>query len=466
MEFVESGVSGTYSPGMSSGICVVIPTFRREDDATAQADRFARMAVVSSVHVIDQAGTLAAHQPFTALQERAPEVHLVTQPNLGGSGGYARGMLESMTSTAGPILLSDDDAILPEEALTAMVEYQASTARPTIMGTGMLAAENPTMLVSQAEAVRKRDFMWGPADGVHEALDVKSSSEHVNSALRLRARPNYSGWWGTLLPPGAVAELGLPAPYFLKWDDAEYGLRATAHGYDTVVLPQARVIHPTWGAYKTQMGWTARILHRNRLTTAAAHGAGRGVVVSSLLHQIKHILAGHHLTATLWSAGIDQFLAGPQEWLGRDLARARQDGQELVDRWYRNHPERQAHPKATRPSSLPLGPALLRALVGLIPLPRTRVVLHLPVDDVNWRTTLGADVVVMIAPDGSIAGELSPQRATARTLLAHTVRQHAIMMRRWRRLRKLYRQALPTWTTPEAWKQMITRAEAEQAHHT
>src|SRR5699024_11747707 len=119
---------------------------------------------------------------------------------------------------------------------------------------------------------------------------------------------------------------------------------ATAHGYAAVVLPRARVIRPTWGAYTAQMGWTARILHRNRLTSAAPHGAGRGVVVSSLLHQIKHILAGHHLTATLWSAGIDQFLAGRQEWLGRDLARSPQDGQGLVGRRNRNHPARHAHP--------------------------------------------------------------------------------------------------------------------------
>src|SRR5699024_8062500 len=117
----------------------------------------------------------------------------------------------------------------------------------------MYSAEEPDRRISGPEAVRDSDFMWGPAG---------------------ESGPNYTGWWGTLLPPGTVAELGLPAPYFLKWDDAEYGLRASRAGYDTVVPVDASVWHPTWSAHATQMTWTARILHRNRLATAAAYGAG------------------------------------------------------------------------------------------------------------------------------------------------------------------------------------------------
>src|SRR5699024_799008 len=64
---------------------------------------------------------------------------------------------------------------------------------------------------------------------------------------------NYTGWWGTLFPPGTAQRLGLPAPLFLKWDDAEYGLRATQHGFDHAVLPGTSVHHPPWTAFRTQM---------------------------------------------------------------------------------------------------------------------------------------------------------------------------------------------------------------------
>lgn len=448
---------------MMRRVCVVIPTYHRECDAARQARRFARMRSVARVLVIDQADTLSADEHFSGVLNEEPKVRLIVQPNLGGSGGYARGMLEALAFPGEAVLLSDDDAVLSEEALETMVLYQQAAPRPTIMGTGMISAEDPHLLVSQAETVWPRDFMWGPADGLAEPLDLTEPAEVQDDVLRLRTQPNYTGWWGTLLPPGAVTELGLPAPYFLKWDDAEYGLRATQRGYDTVVLPQARVTHPTWGAYKTQMDWTARILHRNRLATAAAYRAGEGVIVSSLAHQLKHILAGHYLTATLWAAGIDQFLSGPQQWLGSDLTHARSDGQAIAERWNHRYSSPEQPPTATHCAPLPLRRAVVRAVTGLLDARlRRRVVLHVGVSEVSWRTTLGADLVVMTHPDGSNAGTLTANTATARALLARTVNQHWHMLRRWRVLRSMYGRALPTVTTPEAWRLMIARAEAEQ----
>ena len=54
---------------------------------------------------------------------------------------------------------------------------------------------------------------------------------------------------------------------------------------------------------------------------------------SSLLHQVKHVLAGHLLTAELWEDAIDAMRAGPDAWMGRDLQRARDDGERIVRAW-------------------------------------------------------------------------------------------------------------------------------------
>ncbi|QGH70074.1 glycosyltransferase [Pseudactinotalea sp. HY158] len=423
----------------SVSVTVVVPTFRRERDAADQAERFAGMTMVARVLVVDQGSTLATYEPFIELRRREAKIELIDQPNLGGSGGYARGMLESLTSPEHAVYLSDDDAQISEESLALMLAHQGQADRPTIVGTAMYAADDPELQISGPEAVRGADFMWGPAGD---------------------ASPNYTGWWGTLLPPGTVAELGLPAPYFLKWDDAEYGLRATRAGYDTVVPPGANVWHPTWNAFATQMSWTARILHRNRLATAAACGAGRGVIRSSLLHQGKHILAGHHLTATLWAAGIDQFLAGPGTWLGRDLTHARADGQRVVEGWNEDHLEVATDLAVTHAGPLPAARAAVRALANLVgPARPPRIVCELPADEVTWRTTLGADAVIVTGPDGSRAGTLIADGPTARRLLATTLRQHWALARRWRQLCRSYHRALPKVTTRAAWERMIAAAE-------
>src|SRR5699024_10242168 len=314
-------------------VAVVMPTRLREQDAIAQSARFARMDLVRRVIVVDQGGTLADLPEFARLRAEHPAITLISQPNLGGSGGYARGMLEASADPAAAVLFSDDHAVLSEESLRRMVTYQALAPRPTILGTPLFSSDRPTRLLAHSERVGAREFQWRAADRVHGAVDLAGTTPADWTFVDPGSPANYTGWWGTLFPPGTAQRLGLPAPLFLKWDDAEYGLRATQHGFDHAVLPGTSVHHPPWTAFRTQMTWTARVLHRNRLAIAAAYGAGRGVIASSLLHQVKHVLAGHLLTAELWEDAIDAMRAGPDAWMGRDLQRARDDGDRIVRAW-------------------------------------------------------------------------------------------------------------------------------------
>ena len=441
-------------------VAVVMPTRLREDDALAQAGRFARMEYVDRVIVVDQGGTLEDLSAFSALRREHPGIELISQPNLGGSGGYARGMLEASTDPDAAVLLSDDDAVLSEESLRRMLTYQALAARPTILGAPLFSAAHPTQLMAMAERVEPRVFQWRSADRMREATDLAGTTP-ADWDFTLSDEPaNYTGWWGTLLPPGTVAELGLPAPLFLKWDDAEYGLRATAHGYDHAVLPGTAVHHPSWTAYRTQMTWTARVLHRNRLAIAAAYGAGRGVVLSSLLHQLKHVLAGHLLTAELWEAGIEAMREGPEAWLGGDLTRARTDGDRLVRDWHReNDLAGTITPTHGASPALPVavGRAVRRMLLPDRP-PRRVVGLH--ADDVHWRTTLGADAVVVTGDDGAVERAFAVRGSQMRRMLLRVLRSHLGLSLRWPSLVRRYRAGLPRQTTADAWTAMLSAASA------
>lgn len=454
-------------------VTVVMPTMRREQDAIVQAERFARMDCVQDVLVIDQGLTLAQRPEFVDLLAQRPEIRLITQPNLGGSGGYARGMLEAAASPGNAVLFTDDDAVLPAESLRRMVTFQALCTTPTILGTPLFSAAKPDRLIALSEAVRGGDFQWHATDGVRGPVDLAGTTPEQWAFLRRRGEANYTGWWATLFPPGTAADVGLPAPFFLKWDDAEYGLRATTQGYRHQVLPGTSVHHPPWTMYRTQMTWTARVLHRNRLATAAAHGSGRGVILSSLLHQGKHVLAGLHLTAALWDHGIDSFLSGPESWLGRDLARARADGGKVVSDWTEQagigHPttghSTAGRPTAGRPTEplavtrhrpLPLLPALGRAVLRLLlPDRPPRLVMGVREDSLTWRTALGADAIVITDAAHPAAATYPVRGSTGRRLLRGTLGRHLRMALRWRGLQRRYRRALPRTTTTRAWSQLF-----------
>lgn len=443
-------------------VTVVMPTRGREQDAITQAERFARMGCVHEVLVVDQGRTLAQLPAITRLLAERPEIRLITQPNLGGSGGYARGMLEAAASPGHAVLFSDDDAVLSEESLRRMVTFQALCATPTILGTPLFSSEHPDRLIAVSEAVRGGDFQWHATDGVRKPVELAGTTPEQWSFLRAHGEANYTGWWATLFPPGTAAELGLPAPYFLKWDDAEYGLRATERGYRHVVLPGTSVHHPPWTMYRTQMTWTARVLHRNRLATAAAHGSGRGVISSSLLHQGKHILSGLHLTTALWDHGIESFLAGPDSWLGRDLARARADGGKVIADWtVQAGADRAAAPLAiTRHRPLPLPQALTRAALRLLRPDRPpRLVMGVREDRLTWRTALGADAIVITDATGRALMTYPVRGSTGRRLLLGTAWRHLRMALRWASLRGSYRRALPLTTTTQAWSQLFDRTD-------
>ncbi|WP_151904661.1 glycosyltransferase [Brachybacterium ginsengisoli] len=440
-------------------VTVVVPTYRREADALAQVRRFLAMDAVTTVVVVDQGGTLAEHRTFAQLQAAEPGLRLVTQPNLGGSGGYARGMLEADPSTA--VLFSDDDAVLSEESLRRMLTYQALAVVPTIVGTPLFSAQHPTELIAHSEKVDARAFQWRPADRMHGTIELAGTTPEEWTFLAAHEEANYTGWWGTLFPPGTADDLGLPVPLFLKWDDAEYGLRATARGYVHVVLPGTAVHHPPWSAYRTQMTWTARILHRNRLAIAAAYGAGRGVIASSLLHQTKHVLAGHLLTAELWENGIDAVRSGPESWLGDDLegARARTDGAEIVDHWHEQN-DIDTDLRPTHASPLPLPTALRRALLRvLLPDAPPRMVLEVPADEVHWRTTLGGDGLLVTDADGQVEVAFAVHGSAMRRALSRTVRSHLDLARRWPELQASYHRALPEHTTRSSWAALFAGAE-------
>ncbi|ATG51041.1 hypothetical protein CFK38_05465 [Brachybacterium vulturis] len=440
-------------------LTVVMPTYRREADALDQVRRFLQMDPVTTVVVVDQGATLQHHPEFAQLLTAHENLHLVTQPNLGGSGGYARGMLEASQDPSAAVLFSDDDALLSEESLRRMLTHQALAPRPTIVGTPLFSAARPTQLITHAEKVGTRAFQWTSADHVHGAIDLAGTTPEEWSFVAAHDEVNYTGWWGTLFPPGTAAELGLPVPLFLKWDDAEYGLRATAHGYDHAVLPGTAVHHPPWTAYRTQMTWTARVLHRNRLAIAAAYGAGRGVIVSSLLHQTKHVLAGHLLTAELWEEGIDAVRSGPEAWLGGDLGRARAEGARIVDSWHHeNDLHEDLHP--THPSPVPLPRALLRSVGRMLrPDGPPRVVLEVPADRMHWRTTLGGDALLITDADGGTEVVFTVHGSAMRHALMRSLRSHLDLARRWAELRASYGRALPQHTTGSSWAALIAAAD-------
>ena len=117
-----------------------------------------------------------------------------------------------------------------------------------------------------------------------------------------------------MIPRQVAEELGQPLPLFIKWDDADYGLRAGEHGYPTVTLPGAAIWHMAWSDKDDAIDWQAYFHLRNRLVVAAMHWDGNvgGLIASHMKATFKHLLCLEYSTVAIQNKAMDDFLAGPE----------------------------------------------------------------------------------------------------------------------------------------------------------
>ena len=131
---------------------VVICTFNRADDCTVTVGTLASddgaMADIDAVCIVDQGTDQVRSRPaFGEVAEKlGSKLVYLTQPNLGGAGGFSRGMYEitrSPKSAHANVIVMDDDILCEPESVLRLNAFANMTVQPTIVGAQMLSLSNP-----------------------------------------------------------------------------------------------------------------------------------------------------------------------------------------------------------------------------------------------------------------------------------------------------------------------------------
>lgn len=304
-------------------VAVGMPTFNRPADAVATLTALSSdplvAEVIDVVLVPDQGDRLVSDEPGfeEAAAALGDKLRMFRQPNLGGSGGYGRIMYEAIEHTDSPfILYMDDDIMIEPDSILRVLAFGRYAKTPIIVGGQMLNLQERSHLHTMGEVVDRRRFMWTAA--------ANSEYDHDFSRYPLRDRDNsknlhrridvdYNGWWTCLIPRVVAERIGQPLPFFLKWEDVEYGLRARAAGHPTVAVPGIAVWHMAWSDKDDAIDWQAYFHLRNRLIVAALYHEGphRPIVVDSIKALVKHLICLEYSTVHIQMEAIRDFLAGP-----------------------------------------------------------------------------------------------------------------------------------------------------------
>ena len=191
-------------------------------------------------HIIESGDDIAKHfhmyvidngRTLDAMALSGDRIEVIPNENVGGAGGFTRGMIAAMRQKpkATNVLLMDDDvAVSPEsikrtynllrilkpqyrEAMIsgAMLNYEVGEDQWEDTGfmtkDGIFAPCKPPLRLTQFE-----DIIFNE---IHEMTKEITPDNH------------YAAWWYCCIPISVIERNGLPLPLFVRCDDAEYGIR-------------------------------------------------------------------------------------------------------------------------------------------------------------------------------------------------------------------------------------------------
>ncbi len=487
---LEEAVWGFDTDRVSQGrVTIGITTFNRPDFCVAQlinlADSRAVLDILDHVIVVDQ-GTqkVSDHADFEAAAGRLGEkLRVIEQANLGGSGGFSRAMNEAVSTGASDyVLLLDDDVVCELEGILRGVAFADLAKSPTLVGGQMFSLYDRSVLHAYGETIARYRWFWGPAPSTVHGHDFSRRSLRSTGWLHRRIDVDYNGWWMCLIPTQVIREIGLSLPMFIKWDDAEFGLRAQEAGYPTVTLPGVAVWHVPWTEKDDTLDWQAYFHERNRLISGLLHSPydhGGRLVLESLENHTKRMMAMQYSTGEVILQALSDVLDGPDR-MHRDMATRLAQIRTLRGRYSDGRTEAELDafpaPRTKKPPRKGKGVPLPKTKAGQITMAATglaRQVLPVrnlaprhpegivPHVDQRWWRLAHYDSAIVSSADGMAASWYRRDPRQFRDQVARSARLHARLFQEWPELAARYREALPTLASPQTWKRTFEGFEDE-----
>ncbi|OZM73237.1 glycosyl transferase [Amycolatopsis antarctica] len=455
---------------------VTICTMNRADDCLsnlkALAGDISSLETLDAIYVADQ-GTdqVDSRDGFADVAQRlGDKLKYIKQPNLGGAGGFTRGLYEVAGHTEtehANVLFMDDDVLLEPDLVIRMTAFSNRAANPIIVGGQMLNLLHPHQLHVGAEYAELNQLQPGvPVEHSLDTADLlgvdKETGEPNRQERRLDA--GYNGWWSCLIPYEVVKQIGYPMPFFFQWDDAEYSYRARGAGFPTVTLPGAGVWHADFH-WKDWDEWHRYFNLRNSIITAALHSPFNLNVLSRvLMAQVVRYLLGmqYGLTATLIKA-VEDFLEGPEILRDGGVA-AMKEIREIRARY----PETKKHPATEVPgiASNDIGiintaprPSMQRAVLVKRVVDRlrgrTRFALGaVPNDEAHWWHIALFDTAVVTDASQEGVRVRKYDRERMFELGKHALKVVQRLRKEGGAVQAQYKRAMPELTSRDNWKRL------------
>ena len=272
----------------------------------ADSDLFGHLRV----YVSDNAHTL----PIDDINNEY--IRIVPNKNVGGAGGFTRGLIEIMRSLeeyhATHAIMMDDDVVIDVEALYrtyAILRCRKPVYEELFIGGAMLSMNDPTIQVESGAS-------WNAGALISNKQGYDLSSFRTCLLNEVEEYVEYNAWWYCCTPMSVVREDNLPLPIFIRGDDLEYGLR---NAKSVLVMNGICVWHEAFeNKYSSFLSY---YILRNLLYDNALHFKNysrkqfMSLVTDFVAHEVSYF---RYKNVDLIFRGVDDFFRGVEFLLNTD----------------------------------------------------------------------------------------------------------------------------------------------------
>ena len=405
------------------------------------------------VFVVDNAQNVtfdaAADAPLT----------VVPNGNLGGAGGFARGLIElRKAGWATHVLFMDDDITLEPEAIVRTMSLFAYAKDPRLCVHGaMLSEERPWLQFEAGSQYSWRSIY--PLQALGREDDMRERSVAVQDAPEVPF--DYTAWWYTAFPINITNEN--PLPVFVRGDDVAFGLMHT--GKHSITLNGVIVWHADFGLKNnpSSLFYESRNLALVDTLVFDKH-TWWNLAYRFSSFGFRNLFSMRYASTEYMLRGLNAYLAGPAEWMKIDHAALHDELRVCAE-------EKPAPLSAELAAISPRQPRhkALRAfgilfaivLLGGYIIPRPLRLKKYGVGPIDSRAVGVATLRNRILyRHDRIADGYTVERDTKRffKLLREVVKSIFAISTSYKRLKREYRAAYPTMVSNEAWEERFTSA--------
>lgn len=262
----ESGFYTKKADLKKVNLAIVMPTYKREKYVLQNIDRLVKSGLNNRIKVVivDNGRSLKDY-----LKEVPQNIYIIPNPNVGGAGGFTRGVLfatEELKDIT-HLLFADDDIQLEPYSIERVLDFLSLSGNAVGIGGTMLKLSQP-YIIHESSAIYRLYPLPHLILNKHKLNILAEENLHT---ILSQAEYNHYGWWFYAVPVEIFFKHGLPLPFFFRGDDMEFNIRLKLHEreFKIIDLNGCYSIHEDFEAKADTL--TDYLIARNELIMRSIH---------------------------------------------------------------------------------------------------------------------------------------------------------------------------------------------------